>query len=159
MTVRNIHSWPTLSLRLLQPTLGASHILQTADKSHPETPAAKEHFSKNMLSSPQLFGGHWGTTDLKIFFANENRRKSSVSKVCKSSEASLTGIDLIYKNSFKRLDWLQTLCVTLFLSIVGDLNRVTILISNEMRLQYPTIGIFCVSTAHLYRNTACSQRA
>lgn len=32
VTVRNIHSWPTISLRLLQPTLSACNSLQTADK-------------------------------------------------------------------------------------------------------------------------------
>lgn len=124
MPVRNTDSWPTASLGLLQPTLSASNILQTADKARQKLQQL-QNISAKASSPPHslAFGDQWGTTDLKILLQMKTGETSS--KECKSSGASLTGIDLIFKNSFIRLHWLQTLCVTLFLSIVRDLNRVT----------------------------------
>lgn len=110
----NIHSWPTISLRLLQPTLCASKSLQTANK-WTRNPSSYKTFHKTMLSSLQL--STWGSVGYHWFeniFAHENRRTSSSFKRMWALRSFFKWIDLIYRNSLKRLDWLQTLGVTLF---------------------------------------------
>lgn len=88
MTVRNIPTWPTISLKLLQPTLIDRVCKQLINE--PETPAAIKHFTKTCFPSHSLvLGAQWGTTDLKTFLHMKTREHQAVSKGCEPSEASL----------------------------------------------------------------------
>lgn len=68
MIVRNIDSWPTVLLRILQPTLSANNILQTADKASQKLQQLQNSSAKTCFHPHSLvFGAQWNTTDLKIF--------------------------------------------------------------------------------------------